>query len=118
MPSYIVKPDKDVDFYVYWNEVVESPTLWGSREEFLREYPKVEKRDIPDVNVRMNRADRYGCSALWPSMEAPIYGYKLDDGPVFQQKGSVSRVNLPELCRRLGLEADPDVSDLLEPFED
>lgn len=119
MPSYLVKPERDVDFYVLWSTVTESPHAWGTAEWFRSEETELDgwgNRHRP-LTRRLESADLNGTSALEPKGENPFYGWA-DDGFVYRQLGILPRANLPELCRRLDLEADPDVSDLLEPFED
>ena len=127
MPNYVVKPDGDEDFYVLWSEGVDAPTAYGDRD-FMLTYHGVA--DTPrHRQERVERADETGSSALWPSSDAPIYGWwdkdqtfivveveildRRHDG--FYQVG---RDNLRALCERVS--AGQDVTDLLtfEVWED
>lgn len=56
MPSYVVKPDPDEDFYVYWSSVVDNWVLAGPRQVFI------DDGIDPD---RIDRADKHGSSARW-----------------------------------------------------
>lgn len=62
MPSYIVKPKPDEDFYIYWSTVVDGPVGWGSRKDL--------KRDISGDSLiagndqRFDRADETGTSSI------------------------------------------------------
>jgi hypothetical protein len=118
MPSYIIKPERDRDFYVYWSTVVEAPVAFGDREyilSYLR--AELERDSATSPQGRLRRADETGSSALWPSPSDPAYGWD-DNELIYQQQGTLRRDRLPELCKRLTGDDHADVSDLLTPFED
>lgn len=60
MPQYIVKPDRDVDFYVYWDTVTDAPWFWGTRAELEQE---TEERYAMKPE-RFERADEDGTSSI------------------------------------------------------
>ncbi len=112
MPSYIVKPVQDVDEYVEWSTIVDSPIRWGSREDFLFEGFE---------EARLDRADTYSSSALYyrPSWED-------DHVYIFEQTGYLYRSQIPALLRIIEnghLDTEmlyklPEIIALLTPFED
>lgn len=125
MPSYVVKPTREEDFYVYWSEIVEAPVMWGNRAETLAYLASRPDSDRTNPVERLDRADQHGSSALWPRVTDPIYGWN-DSGMIYQQQGYLPRTRLREMVQRF-TDANPgsdecvitpDVSDLLEPFED
>lgn len=59
MPSFIVKPERDVDFYVVWSTVVDSVTYAGTRAELTAELGAGVSTDP----ARFARADEHGSSA-------------------------------------------------------
>lgn len=66
MPSYIVKPKPDEDYYVRYSTIVDAPTAAGTRADWLA------RGEDP---ARLDRADASGSSALWPSTQRPAYGW-------------------------------------------
>jgi len=67
MPTYIVKPDRDEDFYVEWSSVVDNIVgAGGDRASMLR---------FGAERVRLDRADASGTSALWPDTQSPYLGW-------------------------------------------
>jgi hypothetical protein len=112
--TYIVKPDRDEDFYVLWSDIVEAPTAFGPRAylEGLRQW-----RHDPSPE-RFDRADAYGCSAMWPEPDDPIYGFGDAEGMIYMQRGWLRRDRLKAACERLGADENDPITDLLEPFED
>lgn len=116
MPTIIVKPERETDFYVAWSSMVEAPTCWGPREYVARE---MACWDGPEAAApeRFDRADQTGTSARYPSGDAPEGGWD-DRGFIYQQQGWLPRARLTALCERLGADERADVSDLLDPFED
>lgn len=125
MPNCIIKQDPDVDWYVLWSDVTESPSVWGPKAEV-----QAEAWDPKDVaEDRFERADKTGCSYQWekdpdgPS-KSP-YGWD-DTGLIFMQLGVLPRERLREACDRLAaLPRDASwpvlkhsLDGLLRPFED
>ncbi len=54
MPHFIVKYEPDLDLYVNWSTVTDSPLSEGTRSDFLEEEP--------GWGERLDRADEYGSS--------------------------------------------------------
>lgn len=117
MPSFIVKPVRDEDFYVEWSTVVDAPTAWGSRVELSRLLGP--RASAPE---RFDRADEFGTSMQDPTLprdrqwfgwhdeafvlrEWPIPNAHHADG-IYE----VPRDRVRELCER-GEDGDP--TDLL-----
>src|SRR5690349_7939451 len=40
MGSYLIKPQLDVDLYVWWSTISDSPVMWGTKKDFLKKYKK------------------------------------------------------------------------------
>lgn len=57
MPQYIVKPDRETDFYVYWDTVTDGPWAWGTRAD-------LEQEHYPLHAERFDRADATGTSSV------------------------------------------------------
>jgi hypothetical protein len=62
MPSHILKPRRDEDYYVEWSSIVDASTAFGTREEMI-DYGVHSRWDDPEARHR--RADETSCSALW-----------------------------------------------------
>lgn len=60
MPSFIVKPTPDDDFYVRYSTVVDSVTHFGSRENLIRDLASYDHQEADPA--RFDRADRNGTS--------------------------------------------------------
>lgn len=123
MGKQIIKVSPDRDLYMEWSSIVEAPTFIGTRAEttaYLLE-PKDGLHETtiahPEaVEQRLARADLTGSSGY------PPFGCDWDDhGEIFQQRGYLPRSRFGEFCDRYlaaGDDGEPDVADLLEPFED
>ncbi len=70
------------------------------------------------VDERFDRADKTGCSAQWPDLDAPIYGYQDTKGFIYEQRGWLRRHNLRAAAERLMADENDRITDLLEPFDD
>lgn len=106
MPKYLVKTNRDEDFYVYWSEITDSPYFWGTRDE-VSVYDEIN-------DERIERADKTGTSAF----DSRFGGWN-DEGWVYEQIGWLPRQNLKSLCLWLDEHGeDTDVSQFLEPLED
>lgn len=114
MGTIVIKPERDVDFYVGWSSIVEAPVWWGDRAE-VAEYMADDARCGPsdEIKKRFARADENGTS----SYNRRDGGWD-DHGFVYEQRGILPRKHLIEACRRLEAGDEPGVWDLLEPFED
>lgn len=103
--GYVVKPDRDKDFYVVWSDVVEAPVWAGTRQEALAE-------DCPESRLR--RTDETGTSAR---TTPAFYGWD-SNGMVAEQRGWLPRANLAAYTIALYEDRMDDAWDLLEPFDD
>lgn len=116
MPSYILKPDRDVDFYVEWSTVVDNATRVGP----VREFP-----DVPDE--RLIRADRQGTSCKgferegdgylpggWDDEELIVTNTNRRDHPFYW----LDRTNLLAYGRLLYEGKDTEAEALLRPLHD
>jgi len=116
MPRYVVKVARDSDEYVWWSDITEAPIAIGDRDyvmNTMREYGHADEA-TPD---RFDRADRTGCSAMWPNLDRPIYHFD-GNGPIAEQKGFIPRDRLGEYVR-LHISGDLDAAyALLEPLDD
>lgn len=108
MPKYIVKPDRNEDFYVNWSEIVDSPTAWGTKSEV----EKILGYEPGSADDRFQRADETGTS----SYDRRFGGWS-DSGFIFEQIGWLSRRHLKAIC--LWLEEHDDIEGFphLEPLE-
>lgn len=108
MPSYVVKVNREEDFYVLWSDVTESPHVWGDRaevEEYMKTYAMAG--DLPE---RFDRADKRGTSAF-----PGFYDWE-DSGFIYEQRGFLPRSSLRAFLESYdGYEFDLT---LLEPFDD
>ncbi len=114
MGTIVIKPDRDVDFYVGWSSIVEAPVWWGPTAE-VREYILQDvRRGISDSpEVRLARADEHGTSS-----HDPRDGGWDDEGFIYEQRGFLRRDRIAQVCRLLEQQNLDAVWDLLEPFED
>lgn len=76
MPSYIIKPRKDEDFYVVWSTVVDTVTGWGTRKELEGDAWLGRRKGAADAE-RFDRADEKGSStsgeiADWYTWDDPM----------------------------------------------
>lgn len=127
MPRFIMKAAPDENLYVEWSSIVEAPTWLGSRAE-LAEYLSEHRFDgmgsctahSPDeLEQRLARVDATGTSIAF-RIGKYIEGSWEDDGTIYQQQGWLPRSRLSEFLHRFLASPDeePDVADLLDPFED
>lgn len=112
MGHIIIKPSPDRDEYVYWSTVVEAPLAYGNRAEMLKHIERDDRYGNDAPEVRMARTDRHGSSSL-----EGFYGWD-DKEFIYEQRGLLPRSKLFEACRLLDEDREPDVWDLVAPFED
>jgi hypothetical protein len=127
MPSFIYKEAPDVDYYVEWSTVADGPGFRGNREEMLEHAQQGSdpwlREDAPHhPERRLERADETGTSSLWVEVAGmrdryPEEGSWEDDSYIYNQRGTLTRARMFELCHRLDKDQNADVTDLLEPFE-
>ena len=115
MGYIVIKPSPDRDEYVYWSTIVEAPIMWGDRAGMLA-YLQEEHDNAPLVTSepgpRLDRADRYGSSALDGT-------FRWDDQElIYEQRGYLARKDLYRACLLLGEDRESEVWDLMTPFED
>ena len=119
MPTYIIKPSRDEDFYVWWSTVVDAPIGWGPRD-----YVPLDNEGSPE---RFARADERGTSANWPDwpIEKMPFGWNVSEWRITNQDDLeetgegwwlLPRKNLREFCRRR--DAGEQIADLVkwEPY--
>jgi hypothetical protein len=124
MPSFIVKPIADDDFYVEWSTVVDAPTAFGTRVGLAKLLP-----GDSGSSERFRRADQYGTSMMDPALPRDRQWFGWHDRafllmeweiPNRRSDGAyeVARENVRALCERY--EAGGDPTDLLTftPHED
>lgn len=102
MPSHIIKPKRDEDFYLRYSTIVNSPCESGTRAEMIA---------FGHDRERLDRADEFGTSAQWGNPRA--YGWHEDSFQVREGVmdptepdhawwGSVAREDLRAFCETLG----------------
>jgi hypothetical protein len=124
MGTTVIKVNRDEDFYVVWSSITEDPIAFGDREYIVNALYDLDDRKAERIpadqrpEARIERADKLGTSARWPSLTDPAYHW--DDGPlIFRQQGLVRRDRLGTLCTLLLVADDhSDIEELLDPFED
>ena len=95
VPTYIVKPNRDEDFYVWWSTIVDCPVGWGPRDD-------------SEPAVRYERADKEGSSVQWRAPGYPVpFGWDDESFTLMEQDDldytdawwDLPRANLREFCR-------------------
>lgn len=118
MPTFIVKPKRDEDFYVAWSTVVDAPVAWGTQAA-LDDGWRVETS--PE---RFDRADEYGTSMFDPDLprDQQWFGwhdteFMIREVVPYRDGGAwvAPREQLRDICA--GLDAEADVTHLLR-FEE
>lgn len=108
MPSYIVKINKEEDFYVYWSDIVEAPHVWGTRDHVTKYMLRIGE---DASHARFDRANETGTSAMQGDYDWDDHGF------IYMQQGFLRREDLAEFLGSYGRDDEFDLS-LLEPFED
>lgn len=114
MSAQIIKCARDVDLYLEWSSVTESPTAVGDRLDFETALTVAHSPAYAARTLTM--ADTYGTSS-------PGLGCTWDDeGERYRNGGRLPRDRMAEFARRLLVadpEASPDVliADLLVPID-
>jgi hypothetical protein len=116
----IIKPDRDVDWYVMWYSVPEFPIAWGPLDEFKARVKALPNDHTPELSGRIERADRNGTSALFPGAGPLAYSWEARKGGhwdtvIVEQKGVLRIGQFPEFCAVV--DAGGDWEALLEPLE-
>lgn len=116
MPTIVIKPSRDEDFYVGWSTIVEAPVWCGSRDEaaqILIRDASGSSMDQPES--RLARADLNGTSAAGHFAWFGRWDY---EAFIYEQRGRLLRERLAEAVRLLEASNESGVWDLLMPFED
>jgi len=110
MGQFLLKPEKDEDFYILWSTVVDMPLAWGPKADFQENKPF--EGDYPDS--RFDRADKYTSSALFykGSWEAE------DDRFNYGMYGWLQRWELKLLTDKLEELSSSEEQDIVEVPED
>ena len=97
MGTIVIKPERDVDFYIGWSTITENPHWWGSRAE-ATEYLAEDRSRRGNIDhppeERLARADQHGTSDM--SVRDGEWG---DDEFIYEQRGILHRKHLIEACR-------------------
>jgi hypothetical protein len=112
MPSYIIKINKEDDFYCLWSEVTESPHVWGTRAE-VEEYMIHHHAMAGELQERFDRADLNGTSAF---SYAENYGWEDKGIFIYEQKGMLRRERLGDFLNSFDGKYSFDLT-ILEPFD-
>lgn len=130
MGEFILRAEPGADLYCCWSTIVDAPVFIGRRAhmiECLTEHRFVGDRCCavpPEMADRMlARADEHGTSVGHCLGSGPLTGSWADEALIYQQEGFLPRAALGAVLRRFldapeGATSDPDVTDLLVPFED
>jgi len=118
MSSFIIKAERDIDFYVWWSDNIEEPLGWGTRAEILGMLFEDDHRaPLAQRLQRLARADEYGTSSR-------IGDCRWDDETIiFRQQGLLPRADLRALCQMYDARGGKApkrkaVAHLLMPWED
>jgi len=116
MPQVVIKPDRHRDEYVVWSTVVEAPVMYGCRRYMTRWLAAHDREQTGSGRplARLRRADRLGSSAF-PEWGDGHWG---DDIQIYEQRGILNRRDFYRAAVLLAAGREPEVWDLLEPFED
>jgi hypothetical protein len=122
MPSYIVKPDPDVDLYVRWSTIVDNVTALGTRAQFDHGYKKdlLNGIDSDWKPERFERADQTGTSAFdgdygWNDRWIMVHNLSVRED---RHSGMLSRENFLKYCTLIYEGKQLEAENLVEPFED
>lgn len=120
MPKYLIKPKRDVDFYIDWSTIVDDALAWSDRKGML---------EMGYEEERLDRCDQKGTSAYF--FAVGWEGENGEDGEVWRQEGFLLYENMQEFFelaeKFYAIEGDvcnipvddihPDLLRLLEPLE-
>ena len=99
MPTYLIKPTREDDFYMAYSTIVDAAVSWGTRHQFENAtVPYYEGRRSDDVPERLARADVHGSSVLG------FDAYGFDSGPLIVRWGSAGEREIgPHLIDRVNI---------------
>ncbi len=111
MGFQIVKCAPDVDLYVEWSSVTESPTWVGTRDEVHAYLASDPSRSPGYADRVLSLLDEYGTSA-------PRLGCTwTNEGERYRNGGRLPRNRMLKFARRLLDDPGADPSDLLVPID-
>lgn len=120
MGHVVIKQAPDLDEYVYWSTIVEAPINYGTRADMviiLDHDHRVGGSPHDSVEERLARADATGTS-----MYGLPLGYGLgewdDESLIYEQRGHLPRKHLFRAAQLIDHDREPEVWDLMTPFED
>lgn len=120
MVNMIIKLDPEEDLYVLWSSIVDYPTMWGSKGQFLDDYKYPDMRELLGENLvqKISRADRNSCSSYMTA-----HSWSDDFELVYGNYGTIHRSDLKKLLSVLEEDLDmedddPRILALLTPIED
>jgi hypothetical protein len=114
MGRFILKPDRDVDFYVEWSTIVENVTAMGTRTELAKLLHEYCPGD--GAAERFDRADQTGSSATWGDSPSAPYGW--DDEYLMAEQRLLPRAKLREYAEAVNAGDLAAALALTEPPED
>lgn len=119
MGKYLLKPKKDVDFYLDWSTFVDDAIAWGDREFMLRQGYSEE---------RLTKCDQVGTSALW--FRRSWLGESGRGGEIWRQQGWLRYSQMEDFFNAIAelypddakipedlLELHPELKAYLDPLE-
>lgn len=122
MPRLVIKPVRDRDEYVAWSTIVDAPLAGGNRADMLKWVAGASgmNRGQGGAAELMDRVDEVGTSIKQdPDSTYPWrFGEWTDDSFIYEQLGTVKRVDLYPMVRLLVEGREREALDLLDPFEE
>lgn len=111
MSRFMFKPQPANDFYVIWDDTVEAPTEWGTKEQLLKQVR------FQEVDREFSDADEFGSADFghhlgWEAKKIAVSTMG-EDGTRF----TVTRENFEQFCSSIQSLTEFD-SSLTEPYED
>lgn len=120
MGYVVIKQAPDRDEYIYWSTYVEAPVNYGTRADMaaiLEHSHKTHGAPHDTVEERLARTDATGTS-----MYGLPLGYALgaweDESLIYEQRGHLPREHLFRAAQLIDEDREPEVWDLMTPFED
>lgn len=131
MSEFVLCAEPGANLFCVWSTAVDAPTVIGTGDAIVGHLTEHRFdaghtcRAIPIeiAEGMIERAKQTGSSVKHRYGAGAIPGSWEDEDLIFEQRGSLPRTRLPEVLRRYldapeDAEEDPDISDLLIPFDD
>jgi len=117
MAYYVIKPDRDADFYLRWSTHVDDLVYGGDRAEMLAYLEHMrdlnwEHDIVINPGAELARADHFGTSAR------DMFGGWDASGLVVHGTGWLSRERWADYVRAYNETRRADAAAMLEPFDD